>query len=464
MNLPLNAITDLLEGQYGGVLPRTDLNLPTATTSFPFRPQQRQGLELALSNSPIAAIAGLPGSGKTEIALAALETAIAQHRSSLVITPSPSRLHRYTQAPLSLPPLTLSDSSTPNAEPRERVKTWLQQQLTPASLTFLPLHQFRDAIFEDQRVQGKRHYWLNLLQSEDQNSLLAAIEAEFPELSPPRQQLLSFKLRQNQPLLAQRERLSEAYATLSDHAITTLADTTLNTAKIPHLCLPQQLSRFARRTFDLVIVADSHHLTPHQLKTIAASARKLVLLGEVADPKTPFSQIFNRIFPAYRLELEDNYRLHPELANSLFPLLYERRPYTPLLHTSFSVSPRLIWHHIVSHEQLETTLETLLPQEEETPSLLTFSTALQTRLQTRFPTLDIRTSEEWYGQECQTLWIINQDYQPTWGELCSSLTRARERIGIFGDSQQGRQSVFAPLWNKQVFSEMREIVLEEEKP
>lgn len=465
MSLASEAIAQQLEQDIGTVLPRTDLNLPSYKAHFPFRKQQNQGLELALSNSPIAAIAGIPGSGKTEIALATIATAITHQHSVLIVAPSHGRLQRYADANLPLPPLFLDDEQSPE----EGVKCWLNQHFIQPNLDFLPIHQLRDRLLEDERIQSQRSFWLSLIQSGNQEELLTAVQQTFPEQHPPRQTLLVQKLKTSQRLLQQRDQLHQAYLTLSDHGLMQLAQTTLHSAKIPWLCLSKQMSRVARRQFDIVIVADSHELEMKPLQTVATSAKKLLLLGELADPKSAFVKLFEGLFPAYRLELSENHRLHPDLAERIFPVAYHRHPYTPPIYTYGARSERLIWYHTVNDNQLlekvERQLDGLEPTEDK-PGLLTFSTPWRDRLRERFSShkLDIHTYNDWRGQTCKQLWIIYEDDESLPGEqaLRSSLTRARDAVIVFGDPSTLKNSLLVSLWRRQAFHEIRELKLEED--
>ncbi|UCJ12521.1 MAG: hypothetical protein JWS08_01455 [Phormidium sp. PBR-2020] len=466
MSLASEAIAEQLEQNMGTVLPRTDLNLPTSNSRFPFRKQQSQGLNLALSNSPIAAIAGIPGSGKTEIALAAIATAITYQRSVLIVAPSPSRLQRYADANLPLPPLFLYDEQSPE----EGVKRWLNEQFKQPKLDFLPIHQLRDSLLEDERIQSQRPFWLSLIQSGNQEELRTVVQQTFPEQYPPRQTLLVQKLQTSQRLLQQRNQLHQAYLTLSDHGLTQLAQTTLHSAKIPWLCLSEQISRVARRQFDIVIVADSHELEMKPLQAVATSAKKLLLLGELADSQSAFVKLFESLFPAYRLELSENHRLHPDLAERIFPVAYDRHPYTPPIHTYSSRSAeRLVWYHTVNFDQLieevERQLDALSPRENP-PGLLTFSISWRDRLRERFSQrkLDIHTVDNWRGKACQQLWIIYEgdELLPREQALRSSLTRARDALVVFGDPSALNNSLLASLWRQKAFHEIRELKLEED--
>jgi len=185
---------------------RTPLNLPAYDGNFPFRQKQREALELVLSNAPIAAIAGNHASGKTEIALAAINMAIAHQRSTLIIAPFASTFVDYCH--LQLPPLEITDDQNY----RQGVKLWLRQQLSMPKLDFAPSYWLADELFEDLQAKRDRRFWLELLSSSDlQNQeqlyqkIAKIINELYPSIHPSRQQLLVHRLIQSKALLQQRE-------------------------------------------------------------------------------------------------------------------------------------------------------------------------------------------------------------------------------------------------------------------
>jgi hypothetical protein len=446
MSLPLQA----LNPNRNGMLPRTSLNLPACTRLFPFRKPQREALELALSNSPIAAIAGIPGSGKTEVGLGVLATAIAQNRSTLVVASSSSHLERYTKASLAVPLLWIENE----AENREIQATWRNQQRLFFQAEKLPLYWCRDPEFEREWQLENRQFWLDL--SRDRQSFLERIKAKFPNWILVRQQLLARKLQQAVELFEEQQ------APVLEEVVQT-------TPPFPLLCSRDRLNLLNHCTFDLVIVEDSHCFERSELEAIAAVAQKLVILGELTTPQTPFSQLFNRLFPAYRLELTENHRLHPQIANAIFLEFYDRHPYTPLNRPYTPLNQRLVWRNVVSRDRLFSALEAVLADENQSQwGILAFSLETRDRLRTWIaekssPTLcKIEHWQEWTGQECESLWIVcdRDDPQPTEPALRLSLTRARDRIVVFGDRDRAEESAFQPLLKSQVFQEIREIETE----
>ncbi|CAO5043480.1 DNA helicase [Microcystis aeruginosa] len=467
MSLVLQVITTVLSEPSRFIRERAELNLPDSMSSFPFRKKQREAVELALSNAPLVAIAGTPASGKTEIALASLETAIAHQRSTLVVVPFASTFNRYENLPL--PPLQISS----DRDYRQNVKTWLRQQVAKPKLDFLPPNWLEDSLFEELQIKSDRQFWLRLLREEDSlakiQKLTQAVAEIFPNIHPKRQELLVYRLSKSETLLEQRERLHQDYTTLSDHAIEQILDAALPHIKAPILCLSNQLAILGERTFDLVIVEDSHYLNDSTLQAIATRTKKIVLLGELTEPRNLFSRLFQSLSPAYRLQLAENHRLHPDLARKIFPGLYPMQPmpYSPSSHKHSPLSQgehRLNWLKIKTAEQIPNLLQQSLESfPDQQSSVLTFSSELRDRLQ-QIPYLshsNISTVQDWTGKECQTLWIVcdkSESSQPNLTDIRLALTRARDKITIIGDWEY-YQNTFDALGSD--FHFVRDIAIKE---
>ena len=445
---------------------RAELNLPDSTSSFPFRKKQQEAVDLALSNAPVVMITGTPASGKTEIALAALATAITHQRSTLVIAPFASTFKPYEQLPL--PPLEISS----DRDYRHNVKVWLRNQVKQPKLDFLPTYWLEDPLFEELQTKRGRKFWLKLLREEPLQKtqrLAQAIAEIFPTIHQKRQDILVYRLIKSEALLEQRERLYQDYATLSDNALEQILDAALSHIKAPILCLSDRLAVLGDRAFDLVIVEDSHFLDDFTLKAIAIHAKKLVLLGELAEHRSPFGNLYQNLFPSYRLHLTENHRLHPDLARKIFPALYpsQPKPYTPSSHQYTPLSQgeyRLNWLNIKTVEQIPEVLQKSLESTSEQQfCILVFSSELRDHLQ-QFPHLlnsTISTVKDWTGRECQTLWIIldkSDSSQPTLTDYRLALTRASDRVTIIGDWEHYQNS-FDSLSSD--FHFVRELVIKE---
>lgn len=459
MTLPATLIKTALQTSVGCMADRVDLNLPNAQTTFPFRGQQQDALNLAISNSPIAAIAGIPGSGKTRVALAALATAINHQKSTLVVAGKSRSLEAYNDLPL--PPLTITEDT----DYRDSVYGWVKQQLANPLLTFCPSHWLPDPLFEQLTVTPHRCQWLQRLQSAQSEEIATVVAQELPDVHPARQQLLVRRLQQAHPLLAQREQLWQNYTHLSAQALQDITDGLLATMTIPVLCVSQQLETLGQRVFDWVVVEDTHTLAPENLLNIARRAKKLVLLGEVEDRQSSFTRIFYRLWPSDRVVLTENHRLHPDLAYPIFSSFYPSssvpytpptRPYTPLPERL----SRLAWYDVVANEQLIPSLWTAIQAFPNCHhSVLTFSpdSARQLRQQQRQvrsnnaigQQIDIQAIDHWHGEAHAILWVVcdsTADAKPSLTDVRWALTRATEAIGVIGNKTHYERSVFAPLF------------------
>jgi hypothetical protein len=452
MTLPLETLKSVLSQPSKFIRQRAELNLPASTSPFPFRKKQQEAIELALSNAPVVAIAGTPASGKTEIALAAIATAITYQRSILVVAPFASTFSSYARLPL--PPLQIAN----NQDYQQSLKDWVGQQLRDPKLDFLPPHWLEDALFEELQTRRGRQFCLNLLRETDLTKLTEKIAQSiaeiFPTIHPKRQELLVYRLRQAQTLLEQRERLYQDYTTLSEYAIEQIVDASISHVKAPILCLNDRLPMLGDRIFDLVIVEDSHYLNRSLLQAIALRANKIVLLGELKEIGKPtenrnlFNELFQNLLSAYRLQLNENHRLHPELARVIFPALYpfQPTPYTPTTQIYLPLKQgdyRLRWYDVKNMVQIEQTLQASLKDSLDRQNhkicIYALSSELGDYLQQQLPKLSssiISNINDLRGQEYDSLWIVfdqscKQSLKPS--DLQIILTRAKISITIIGD-------------------------------
>ena len=274
----------------------------------------------------------------------------------------------------------------------------------------------------------------------------------------------------SETLLEQRERLHQSYTKLSDYAIEQILDAALPDIKAPILCLSDRLAMLGERIFDLVIVEDSHYLNGSTLQAIATCAKKIVLLGELTEPNNLFSKLFQNLSPAYRLQLAQNHRLHPDLSRKVFSALYplQPKPYTP---SSYKHKPlpqgqyRLNWLNIKTVEQiLEVLQQSLESSPDQQSCILTFSSELCDHLQQilHLSNSNISTVKDWNGRECQKIWIIcdkSESRQPNSKDIRLALTRASNMVTVIGDWEYYQKS-FNSLSSD--FHFVRDIVIKED--
>lgn len=459
MSVMLDILKRVLTESCCVISERLSLNLPDFQGSFPFSYRQKQAIALGLSNAPLVAIAGTPGSGKTEIALALTQT-ILQHYSPLIVAPDVPTLQAYEQ--LSVPPLQLSQEK----EHRMALKDWLREQVTQTPLSFAPLYWLEDQPFEALYQQRGYREWLTLLnQPEPQRStgLWEAVQTIHPQLSSQRRALLVQRLQKSVTLLEQREHLTQTYTSFTEGALEQMLDTILPHLHLPTLCTYDELALLGDQRFAVVIVERSETLTAQALKAIASKAQKLVLLGDLTKSVTLYHKIFWQLLPAYRLQLTENHRLHPELARKVFPTLFPTQSF-PYSRQHLQYSPllagerRLTWWDIRHPDQIPVILAAAISQASSSQisvQILTFTTELASQLEQTLPPLlpptdqkgnayEIRPLRCWQGRECRSIWLVcepdNTKPMPA-GAWQLALTRASHSVMIFGDQSLYEESL-----------------------
>jgi hypothetical protein len=260
-------------------------------------------------------------------------------------------------------------------------------------------------------------------------------------------------------LLKHREQLYQNYINLSDNALDQITDALLPSSQTPILCQVDHLSNLdtysKELNFDLVIVEDSHYVNDRELQNIAMLSKKLVLLGDRTNKRTLFAKLWKNLLPAYRYELNDNYRIHPELAHYILPAIYPQQSfiYTPIKKQSCFIphgNTRLTWINIKQSTQFSEILQIILSnQDEQTklrelPTLLTFSQEIILIIQNllggmnRASPISVSYIDDWHGQECQNLWIFldQSEAKPiVQSKIRLALTRAINQITFFGDRE-----------------------------
>lgn len=463
MNLSLEILAKITKKPFSFISERVELSLPKYNGNFPFHPQQKEAIELCLSNFPFTMIAGISGSGKSAMAFSIADIAIQNNKSILIISPHESSLKHYQN--LSLIPLEIKN----NQEYRQLFKVWLKQNLTNANLNFTPKYFFPDYLFE--KIENNAEKWLHILDKNDINILSDEVAKEFDTVSKSRQLLLVKKIQQSKDLLSKKEYLKQSYQYLSDTALEELTEMAINSLKIPIICEEKYLNLLEDKTFDLVIVDDSHNLQKETIKIITNYSKKLILFGELLPHrKNIFTQLFNFLSPAYSLEIKNNYRLNPQLALKILPIIYEDNRYkkfNPWNVNSFSgENSCLIWHDIINDEQLLRILQDTLSNFNDDYQVITFTENSRNLIQEKLVNLGINISikliAECYGKEWKNILIIcdkTDSYDISKQDLTLAFTRAKNQIIIFGDKTYYENSIFADFFNQKAFYIIRDLKL-----
>jgi hypothetical protein len=445
------------------LMSRATLDLPIINSSLSLSPYQQEALDLAVSNSPIALISGEPGSGKTRVGYLALSMAIQHQKSVLLVANNSNILEAYNN--LKIRPLRLDKSNNY----LESVTIWLRDQFAEPKLNFLSPYLLADSLLETLQnlPNSVRFLNLNLDNLEQKLRLKEELESIFPQTSEARLDLLIYRLQKSSPLLKNREHLRQNYRNLSDQAISQLAESIIETAKIPILGTLNNIleTEIKLRQFDLIMIEDSHLLSCKELTIIASMINKLILLGEIINTSSYFTNLFNCLSPAYRVNLPENFRLNNNLARIIFPYFYYSNPYSPP-QTFIFFANRLLWFDIRNQEKIYPRLFNFLETLDSTLEIgiLTLSNNIKEILQNKFlehqqNNVFIDILENWIGKECDVLLIICDGIRPTTDQLRLALTRARELIACFGDIEQYEISVFTSLLKSKNFHIEREVTL-----
>jgi hypothetical protein len=273
--------------------------------------------------------------------------------------------------------------------------------------------------------------------------------------------------------LQQRILLLNDYRGLSDRSFNQLVSTMIQTATIPVLGTYKDIikTELKFQQFDCILVDDAHNFNQEELQQIARMANKLVLIGEMGDSrksnKTDFSTLVDNTFPAYRVKLSENFRLHPQLAYKVFNYFYGFYPYSPLQRYS-SITNRLCWFDATTHQAiLQQVLSFLNNYSEIEIIILTFSTQSKNYWKSRISPLDkvlinINDIKEFIARECDAMVIIFDDVIPNYDQLRLAFTRAKEIIACFGDRnfyEIQASSPLRPLFLANLFHIIRDVSL-----
>lgn len=460
MSLSLELIQKTTEQSSSYLVNRAGLNLPSYQSNIPLSSLQQEALDLVISDSPIAMISGNPGSGKTRVGYLAFSMAVHYQKSVLLVAHHVNTLASYQKLPLQ--PLILDQ----NMNYGKAASLWLRYQMSEPKIDFLPPYLLADSLIKKLQNQPNFGHLLTLAVSDEKMQLKKELEVIFPETSKHRLELLIFYLEEYFTLIKQRLLLLNQYKTLSDQAIAQLIKITIETTSIPILSTINNVlkTELELKKFDLIMVEDCHLLSESSLMVLASMTNKLALIGELTNNHSYFSNLSKSLSPAYQVNLSENFRLNPSLAYLIFPFYYHNYPYS-LLGQYKSFINRLCWFDIRSGSILITQLFSYIDRLDSGLSLgiIVFSDSTKQVLQLQCPkqwknNIIIDSVDNWIGRECDVILIVCDGSQPSYGQLCCALTRAKEMIACFGDKNQYEQSEFSPLFKADNFYVEREVL------
>lgn len=424
---------------------------------------QQVALELCLANSPLMVIQGVSGSGKTRIAQV-LAQGLIQEQRVLILTHHSEALSAYKTLPGI--PFQLQESQD---YPIWLGKQLQQQYLGKLSMDFLPIHLLPDPLLAKLRSPRKLEKLLSVLEADRSNDITLLLQAEFPEHSPARLNLLAYRLQKLLPLLKQQLWLHQLSAQLSEEALTTLATQIEKESAIPILgtvsdWLQPKHQHLWKMSFDCVIVEEAEYLSWGELIFIAGIAKKLILLGNLPlNPLLLSRNLFSKypplfwlgefLLPCYRYQLREQFRLHSSIAKPIFETLHSKWIRTQT-HSDVLIpqlTARLQWQDVrakpVQQEnrwegnRVLKFMSRLGCAQAKHIGILAFTEAqrdwLRANCPPEFSEVGIGSFADWVGEERRILLVSCVGYPEKLEAQASAiaLTRAKDYLILFGDYQ-----------------------------
>ena len=439
---------------------RSHLNFPAIIPHISLNGNQQIALEMALSNSPIALISGTAATGKTRIANNLAHAAINHSHRVLILTHHTASLTAYSQ--LKTYPFLLSQE--------QNYHQWIINQLRSQNLAqpqmdYLPLHLLPDAELAKLRTPAKLEKWLPIIENNSYQQLTELLKPEFPHLSQSRIQLLAYRLKQLAPLLEQQLKLSQIYNNLSEQGIKEIADQLMENSQVPILGTVAEFMHHKNQllwqtNFDLIIVEEAQHLTWIELILLSGLCQKLVLFGEQipkfhpqSNPTTSFFTRFyqgfqwlkQHLFPTYVYQLKEQFRLHQEIAELVYPCISNDWIQTQALNINSylpETRQRLVRQDVPHENAGEKIIKFIQSFNTEISSqigIITFSMQerdyLKDNLFKDYDKISIDIATEWTGSEREII-IVNCSDNPEnipIEYINIALTRAKDYLFLFGD-------------------------------
>jgi len=442
---------------------RATLNFPAITPTVSLTANQKLALEMALSNSAIALIVGSPATGKTRIARSLANAAINFSQRVLILTRNKTTLNAYSNLPGY--PFWLNQ--------QQDYRDWIIEQLRSRHLAqpqmdYLPLQLLPDKELAKLRTPARLEKWLPIIQTASVQILTQLLQQAFPDLNTTRVQLLAYRLNKLEPLLQQQLKLSQLYSNLSEQAIAELSEQLAENPQVPILgtvaeFMQPQYQFLWQTTFDLIIVEEAHYLSWIELILLSGLGKKLVLFGDEIPRRYPtssqqpfftypysFNWLTQYLLPAYRYQLTEQFRLHPEIARLVYPVICDRSLQTqssPIHYDLPHLKHRLVWHDVPNQtegEHIIRFLQSLNPQLISQIGIITFCSQerdqLKANLLQDFSDILIATVGEWAGLE-RAISIVSCAGNPaiTPEDINIALTRGQDYLILFGDYEHWRQ-------------------------
>ena len=432
------------------------------TTDLPLSINQQKALNLATTNNPLMVIRGVPGSGKTYLARALIDSLISQQKHILILTHYPASKSVYVKSNIAF-----SLSNTQDYD------TWLTEQikreyLGKLPMNFLPLYLLPDALLAQLRSPQKLEKWLHILQvNHSTKELKPLLSEEFSQVSSARLDLLAYNLQKLAPLLKQQlwlYQLSEQSGAIASavRAEIKQQDTIPILGTVEEF-LQLQHQQLWKKPFDCVIVESAEYLAWSELILIAGVAKKLILLGNLPlslsfpnrhnfTQSSPLEWLGEFLLPTYRYQLTEQFRSHFTIARPIFDVLYSQWIRTqPKLNTVNLPQRRLQMIDVRGKpvdevnswegKRLLKFMSKLGAAKAKQIGILAFTEAQKTWFKNNCPSefkeILIGSFADWARKESEILLIscVGYPQQLAESDLAVSLTRARDYLILFGDCQ-----------------------------
>ncbi|MDF5713402.1 MAG: hypothetical protein PUP93_05820 [Rhizonema sp. NSF051] len=254
------------------------------------------------------------------------------------------------------------------------------------------------------------------------------------------------------------------YSNLSSVAITELANQLIENSQVPIVGTVGEFMEVRHQSlwqtsFDMVIVEEAQHLTWLELLLLSGLGHKLVLFGDEmlsASPTssqqsffTRFKRCFNwltqHLLPSYICRLTEQFRLHPEIANLVYPAICNDW----ILTSSSQVDDilpqlrhRLVWQNVpnqIAGEEILKFIQLFAPQIRSQIGIITFDALERDWLKANSPQdfseILIGTVAEWAGIEraIAILSCVGHRETITPDTIHIALTRGQNYLILFGD-------------------------------
>lgn len=459
-SLPIQIIERTIDREPIHPIAESDFHAAKIGSNVCLSASQQIALELCLANSPLMVIQGISGSGKTRIGKVLAQGLIEQQKRILVLTHHPQALSAYETLPGI--PFHLHQSQDYSIWLEEQLQ---QQYLGKLSMDFLPIHLLPDPLLAKLRSPRKLEKWLSILQtSPSTNEIQSLLRTEFPESSSDRLNLLAYRLQTLYPLLQQQLWLHQQSEQLSQAAVTSLATEIEQASVIPILgtvsdFLQSQHQHVWEINFDCIIIEEAEYLSWGELILLAGMTKKLILLGNLSSNLAEFSRqplfmLGEFLLPAYRYQLDEQFRLHSSIARPIFESIHNKwiqtQPRSDVL-TLPQLTARLQWQDIRSTAKQQENpwegnrvlkfLSNLGCNYAKQVGILAFTQAqrdwLSVHCPPEFREVFIGSFADWVGKEKKILLIscVGNPERLELRDLEIALTRASDYLILFGNYQ-----------------------------